>query len=150
MTDWITFDAIVEPMIWGDNTYTIVRLPDDVAENLSALGAKRVEGEFNEHAVNLALTKAPVLDGIFVWAGKSLLTRLDIEPGEPFEARLRPADPDHVDVAEDVLAALRKSETIAQWEALTAGQKRSKLYAIDTAKRADTRARRITAMIEAL
>ena len=148
MTDWVSFEAVVEPVVWGKATYTLLHLPD---EAVAALGpAKRVEGEINEHWVNLALSRAPVVEGVFLWAGQSLLDRLGIVPGEMLEVRLRPAPDDQVDTPEDVAAALRAARMTAEWEALTAGKRRGMLYQIGTAKTAPTRAKRIDAMIQGL
>ena len=148
MSDWVAFDGVVEPLQWGKATYTILRLPDAVVAALGA--AKRVEGEINEHWVNLALSRAPVVEGVFLWAGASLLERTGIVPGEPLEVRLRPAPDDQVDTPEDVASALRAAEMTAVWEALTAGKRRGMLYQIGTAKTAPTRAKRIDAMIQSL
>lgn len=150
MTGYVTFDAQVQAMPWGDSVYTVVPLPDDV---LKALGkTRRVEGEFNDHPVNLAIAKAPedVIDTPFLWAGKSLLDRVGLEPGEMFEARLRPAPADTVDAPPDVVTALRSSGLTETWDTLTPGRKRSALYQIETAKRAETRAKRITKMLNDL
>ena len=89
MTDYLLFEGQIVSMEWGKSTYTVLPLPDDIAGALQAAGAKRVEGEINEHPVNLALSKAPVIDGVFLWTGKSLLARIDVAPGEPLEVRLR-------------------------------------------------------------
>jgi len=118
---------------------------------LAALGpARRVEGEINEFPVNLALTKAPVVDGAFLWAGTSLLDKAGIAPGQRLEIRLRPAADDRVDVPEDVLAALRAARVVSKWNALSPGKQRGLLYKIDTAKTAATRKRRIEALVEGL
>lgn len=148
MIDYVAFDGQIEPIQWGKSTYTILRLPPEIANALS--GAKRVEGEFNDHPVNLAITKAPVVDGPFLWAGKSLLDRTGLEPGEPFEARLRPVDPNIVEVPPDVTNALRSSGLLDTWNDLSAGKKRNYLHPIDTAKRAETRANRISKLLIAL
>lgn len=147
MADYIEFEASVEPMVWGDSTYTVLRLPTDVLEALTAQRARRVEGEINHHPVNLAITKAPVIDGAFVWAGKSLLREIGIEPGEPLEVRLRKAPDDVVDTPDDVAAALRRAGHTAAWEALTPGKRRGMLHQIATAKRAETRAKRISKLV---
>lgn len=148
MSDWVSFEAVVEPVVWGKATYTLQRLPDRAVAALG--GAKRVEGEINAHWVNLALSRAPVVEGVFLWAGQSLLDRLGIVPGEVLEVRLRPAPDDQVDTPEDVAAALRAAGMTAEWEALTAGKRRGMLYQIGTAKTAPTRAKRIDAMIQGL
>lgn len=147
MSDYVSFEARILPMTWGDKVYTIVPLPDAV---VAALGStRRVEGEFNDHPVNLAITTAPadVFDGPFLWAGKSLLHRAGLAPGETFEARLRPAPDDTVEVPADVVNALRSGGVIEAWEALSPGKRRAQLYRIETAKRAETRAKRITALV---
>ncbi|MEX0367728.1 MAG: YdeI/OmpD-associated family protein [Ruegeria sp.] len=147
MTDnWLWFEGVIEPMEWGKNTYTIVRLPDDIAAGLPPK-TKRVEGEFGDFPINLALTKAPVIDGIYVYTGKTFLRDSGLEVGQPFDARVRPVDPDIVEVPEEVLAALRRAGRSADWSALSAGQQRSRLHLVNTAKRADTRAKRIAKLI---
>jgi len=147
VSDYVTFDACVQPMPWGDKVYTIIALPPEVLNTLGP--TKRVEGEINDHPVNLAISKAPadVIDTPFLWAGKSLLTRVGVELGDRFEARLRPAPDDVVEVPIDVMNALRSGGAIEVWEALSPGKKRAHLYQIDTAKRAETRAKRITKLI---
>lgn len=148
MSDWVAFEAAVEPVVWGKATYTLLSLPD---EAVAALGpAKRVEGEINEHWVNLALSRGPVVEGEFLWAGQSLLDRLGVVPGEVLDVRLRPAPDDRVDTPEDVALALRAAGVTAVWEGLTAGKRRGMLYQISTAKTAPTRAKRIDAMIRGL
>ena len=145
--DWLSFEAAVEPLVWGRSTYTILRLPQPVAEALNLAGAKRVAGEIAEHPVNLALIKAPVVDGVFVWAGQSLLSRTGIAPGDVVEVRLRPAPPDEVETPHDVDAALQHNGLTEAWQALTAGKRRGLLYQIETAKRPETRAKRIAALM---
>ena len=147
MTDWISFEGRVEAVVWGRATYTILRLPPDVADALTASGARRVMGELNDQRVNLALTKAPVVDGVFLWAGRSLLDQAGIEPGNPVEVRLRPAPDDMVDTPEDVVHALRKAGATAEWAALTPGKQRGLLHHIGTAKTLTTRAKRVAALV---
>jgi acyl transferase domain-containing protein len=150
MNDWVCFEAAVEPLVWGRATYTILRLPPDVARSFAAVGARRVEGEIAEHPVNLALSRAPAVDGLFLWAGKSLLDRLGAKPGQRLDVRLRAAAQDAVDTPADMQAALRSAGKTDAWQRLTPGKKRGALYQIDTAKTETTRARRIAAIIEGL
>lgn len=150
LADWVSFEGQVVALVWGSATYTILPLPPDAAEALAARKAKRVEGEINDHPVNLALARAPVVDGPFLWAGQSLLDRLGVAPGELLEVRLRPAPDDRVDTPDDIAAALRAAGQTAAWEALTHGKRRGLLYQIDTAKTAPTRTKRIAALIQTL
>ncbi len=150
MTGWVSFDASVQPMVWGRATYTVLPLPPEAAAALRAQGARRAEGEINDHPVNLALSRAPVIEGVFLWAGQSLLDRIGIQPGAVVEVRLRPAPDDRVDLPDDIAAALRAANATSAWESLTAGKRRGLLYHIDTAKTAPTRAKRLAALIATL
>ena len=148
MSDYVTFEAMIVPMEWGDAVYTVLPLPPDVAAALQ--GAKRVEGEFEDHPVNLAVTKAPAIDSPFLYTGKSLLDRTGLRPNAPFLARLRPADPNTVDVPHDVHNAVRSGGVMDAWEALSPGKKRGALHQIERAKRPETRLKRIAALIRTL
>lgn len=145
MSDYVTFEAAIEPVVWGRATYTVLRVPQDV---VAALGpTRRVEGEMAEHPVNLALTRAPVVDDVFLWAGQSLMDRIGAQPGERLEVRLRPAPDDAVDLPEDVAAALVAQGAMGRWEALTPGKRRGLLHQVGTAKTAATRDKRIGTLI---
>jgi hypothetical protein len=144
--DWGEFEGTVEPMRMGEAVYTVLRLPPDAA---GALGqARRVAGEIAEHPVNLAVNRDG--EGAFLWAGRSLLDRIGIAPGERVELRLRLAPDDLVDTPDDLAAALRSAGQGAAWEALSPGRRRGALYGIEQAKGAATRARRIAALVAAL
>jgi Bacteriocin-protection, YdeI or OmpD-Associated len=148
MTDWVTFEGRVEPLTWGRSTYTILRLPEAA---LQALGkTRRIEGEIADHPVNLALSRAPVVEGVFLWTGSSLLDRIGIQPGEPVEVRLRPAPDDRVDLDPDIEAALLTGGVLSTWESLTPGKRRGLLYQIATAKTEPTRLKRIRKLVEDL
>ena len=147
MSDYIAFTGRLETLDWGRSSYTILRLPQEVAQRLAAEGARRVEGEINEHPVNLAPTRAPVLVDTFLWTGKSLLDRIGLAPGDAVEVRLRKAPDDEVDMPDDLAAALRAAGATHLWEALTPGKRRGMLYQIATAKSQATRDRRIAKLI---
>jgi Bacteriocin-protection, YdeI or OmpD-Associated/Domain of unknown function (DUF1905) len=148
MTDWTTFEGRIEPLVWGRATYTILRVPEAVVAQLGK--TRRVEGEIADHPVNLALSRAPVIDSVFLWTGSSLLERIGIQPGEPVEIRLRPAPDDRVDLDPDVEAALRAGGVLGPWEGLTPGKRRGLLYQVATAKTDPTRRKRIAALVESL
>jgi hypothetical protein len=148
--DYLTFEGRVEPLQMGKATYTILPLPADIADILTSAGAKRVEGEINDHPVNLALTRLPQSDVVFLWAGKSILDQVGIAPGETIEVRLRPAADDGVDTPDDLNAALLRAGLSADWEVLTPGKRRGLLYQVNTAKTAPTRAKRIAKLLVAL
>jgi hypothetical protein len=150
LSDWIEFSGRIVPMEWGESVYTVLPIPDDIAVALAKLGAKRVEVEINDHALNLALTKSPAIESVFLYTGKSVLREVGVSPGEDIDVRLREADPTQVDVPPDVVQALLSAEVFALWEALTPGKRRGLLHPITSAKRPETRAARISKLLEAL
>ncbi|MEO0771886.1 MAG: DUF1905 domain-containing protein [Pseudomonadota bacterium] len=112
MDEWITFEGQVVPMEWGKSVYTVLPLPGGVSDALDAQGAKRVDVELNDCPFNMALTKAPVIDQVFVYTGKKVLAEAGIEPGELIDVRMRKADQDAVDVPNDLLLAVRQGGVI--------------------------------------
>lgn len=150
MNEWLSFTGQIEPMEWGKNTYTVLSIPGDIADALTELGAKRVEVELNDHLFNMALTKSPVISGIFIYTGKTILHAAGISPGEEIDVRLRKADPNLVEVPNDVISAIRSSALSDAWASLTPGKQRGLLHTVNTAKRAETRAKRIAQLLTTL
>ena len=148
--DYVTFEAKIIPMEWGKSTYTVLPIPDEVSAVLIANGAKRVEGEIADFPVNLALTKAPVIDQMFLYTGKQMLKEAGLAPGEPLEVRLRPADAAEVETPEDLTLAIRQADLTDVWAALTPGRKRGLIHGITSAKRLATRQTRIAKVIKEL
>lgn len=147
MNDDLAFTGRIETLEWGRATYTILRLPPEVAAQLAAEAAGRVEGEIDEHPVNLAPARAPAIEDTFLWTGKSLLDRIGLEPGDEVEVRLRKAPDDEVETPDDVAAALRAGVASGAWERLTPGKRRGLLHHVGTAKTAGTRAKRIATLV---
>lgn len=137
-------------MEWGESTFTVLPLPDDIVSELEEQGARRVDIEINDHPFNLALTKAPAIEGVFVYAGKTVLKEVGILPGDEVEVRLRKADPNAVDVPNDVTHAIREANLAEEWALLTPGKQRGLLHTINAAKRAETRKKRIAQLLETL
>lgn len=150
MEDWLSFEGVIVAMEWGESVYTVLPLPDDIYDTLKAQGTKRVDVELNDCPFNMALTKAPVIDSVFIYAGKNILAAAEIEPGQVIDVRLRKADENLVEVPDDVTLALRQAGLTDVWGALSAGKKRGMLHTISLAKRAPTRIKRIQKLIEAL
>ncbi|WP_370290805.1 YdeI/OmpD-associated family protein [Nocardioides sp.] len=144
------FSAALEPLEWGRATYTILRVPPELVAAAGAEGTRRVAGTIEDVEVNLALTKADVTEGVFLWAGASLQRRLGARPGDVVECRLAPVDPDVVLVPDDVRAALDDAGRSEAFEALRPSQRRQLLVPVDDAARPDTRARRIAALVAGL
>lgn len=146
-TPWIEFDAPLEPMPWGEVTYTVIRVPRDLEEAGRTAGSRRVEGTLDDVEVNLAINRADVLDDPFLWAGKALQRELGLRPGDAVRARLRAADPDAVPLPDDVAVALERAGALAAFEALRPAERRRRLAAVASAARPETRARRIAELV---
>ena len=150
MDDWLSFEGSVVPMEWGDSVYTVLPLPQEVSSALQSQNAKRVEIELNDHPLNLALTKAPVIAQVFVYTGKNVLMETGIAPGEMIDVRLRKADPNVVDIPPDVTQAIFEAGLVEVWTAMTPGKKRGLLHPVSTAKRLQTRQTRIAKLVKDL
>lgn len=148
--EWFEFDALIEPMPWGRNVYTILRLDAELAAAAARAGTRRLEGTIEDVPVNVGVNRADVLPDPFMYVGKSLQRRLGSRPGDIVRCALRPADPDDVLVGEDVVAALTEAGLLAAFEARTAPQRRRLLQPVDEAATAETRRRRIATLLASL
>lgn len=146
----VQFDALLEPLAWGRNVYTIVRVPDELASRARAESTRRVEGSIDDVGVNMGLNRADVIADTFVYVGSSLQRRLDRGPGDVVQCRLAPADPDHVPLPDDVAEALEDSGRRDAFESRPAPERRRLLVPVEGAARAPTRERRIAALIAQL
>lgn len=143
-------DGFIMPMLWGTSSYTVIEMPDALVDAARTLGTRRVAGELEGVSVNLALTRAPVFAGTFVWAGASLLRRLRLEVGDPVTGHLAPVDPDEVPVPPDLADSLAAAGLHAAWDALPSAARRRRLVPVDAAATPTTRARRIQAILDGL
>jgi hypothetical protein len=148
--DWVAFDAVVEPLVWGRNVYTILRLDAALGEATSAAGTRRVEGTVDGVEVNVGLNRADVLPDAFMYVGPGLLRRLGVGRGDVVRCRLRPADPDHVPVPADLAEALDAAGRRAAFERVRPPERRRLVQPVEDAARPETRARRIAALVRSL
>lgn len=142
---WVDFDALIEPMPWGRNVYTILRLDETLKVAAKGAGTRRVEGTIEDVAVNVGLNRADILPDAFMYVGKGLQRRLGSRPGDVVRCRLRPADPNKVPIADDILQALADAGLLAAFQRKTPAQRRRLLQPIEEAATSETRQRRTTA-----
>lgn len=147
---WTEFDAVIEPVPWGDGVYTLLRVPEALVAAVRAARTRRVEGRIETEQVNLAVNSAEGVGGSFLYCGKPLQRRLGLGHGEVVRCVLRPADPDEVPVPDDVRRALEETGRSAAWSRLTPAARRRLLVPVDGAVRADTRARRVAELVRGL
>jgi hypothetical protein len=84
--------------------------------------------------------------------GEGWLRDVQLGPGDPVAVELDlGADPDHVDVPEELAEALEADPQLQHlWESLTPGRRRTLAYPVDRAKRPETRRRRVEAVVAEL
>lgn len=144
------FEAPLEVLTWGRNDYVVLFLDDLVSDAATAAGTRRVEGWVDDVAVNLGINRADVVDRPFLYAGTALRRRLGARAGDVVTCRLRPADPDHVPLDDDVREALVTAGRLDAFERLRPAQRRVLLKPVDDAARDDTRRRRVAALVASL
>lgn len=147
---WVEFDALIEPMPWGRNVYTVLRLDETLEAAAKEAGTRRVEGTIEDVAVNVGVNRADVIPDAFMYVGKSLQRRLGSRPGEVVRCRLRPADPTTVPIADDILQALSAAGLLAAFQRKTPAQRRRLLQPIEEAATSATRQRRTAALLSSL
>lgn len=147
---WALFEAPLEALPWGRNTYTVVFIPPVLSEAAAAQDTRRVEGTMNGTPVNLGLNRAGVTTQSFVYAGKSLQRRLRVRAGDVVDCRLRPADPDEVPVPADVDRALAEAGCRDAFDQLRPAQRRRLLAAVGFAAGDATRSSRIAELVRGL
>lgn len=152
MSDRVRFDAVVEPLVWGKNTYAIIRVPTELVDAAARWPTRRIDGAIDGLSLNLGLNKADpdVLTGTFVYVGASLQRRLGVTPGDLVSCDFAPADPDVVPLPADVAEALENAECMSVWERKRAAERRQLLVPIDSAVRETTRAARIARLVRTL
>lgn len=144
---WVVFDALVEPLVWGESTYTIIRLDGALVQAATEQRTRRVEGSIEDVEVNVGLNRADVVEDAFMYVGGSLRRRLGVTPGEVVRCTLRPADPDHVPLPGDVREALTAAGRLGAFERRRPAERRRLLQPVEDAARPETRARRIAALV---
>ncbi len=136
---------------FGRMNYTVAYLPKPL---IAALPLKehprlRVEGEINGDRFGGALH--PAQGKWYVLLPRRRLKKLRLSVGDEVYIAFEIADQEAVDVPEELRHALAvnpKAESI--WKTLTAGKRRSFAFRVSSAKRVETRERRIDEVLDAI
>ena len=147
---WLEFYGQIEVMRWGDKVYTVLQIPEFVLKSISQSKSNRVDLEIREFSYNLALTKAPIFYGTFLYFGKDKLSDTSLNIGETAEFRLRSSDPNLVEIPTELQEALLRNNAEEFWNNLSPGMRRTKLQPILKAKQEATKVRRIEELIASL
>ena len=147
---WVEFDAPLELMTWGRNVYVVLFLDERLETAAEVERTRRVEGRVDEVEVNLGINKADVAHAPFLYVGTELRRRLGARAGDVVACRLRPADPDHVPVPDDVRTALHSAGRQQAFDSLRPAERRRLLQPVNDASQPATRQRRIAALVRSL
>jgi Bacteriocin-protection, YdeI or OmpD-Associated/Domain of unknown function (DUF1905) len=131
----------------GGGAYVLV--PDRVIRELGGGGRIPVDAAFEgvQYRGSIVNMGAGPCIGVL----KAIRSKLGKEIGDAISVVVtREEGPRTIAVAADLAAALRKAEARAKFDALSFSHQREYVRWIDEAKRADTRARRITKTVEGL
>ena len=102
----------------------------------------RIEAEIGEYPLDCALQ--PHDGKRYMMLSKRVLKESGLSVGDEVEVRFRIADQDAVNVPEELQAALDADlKALEKWNALTPGKRRGFAFRVASAKRADTKRRRV-------
>ncbi|GAA1914356.1 hypothetical protein GCM10009737_14620 [Nocardioides lentus] len=146
----VEYDAPLELLVWGRHVYTVLYLDDLLVDAVARERTRRVEGHLDDVPVNLGVNRADVVDRPFLYAGVALRRRLGAGAGHVVACRLRPADPDHVPVPDDVRTALEATGRLHDFEGQRPAARRRLLQPVEDAVQDATRARRIAALVRSV
>lgn len=147
---WVEFDAPLELMTWGRNVYVVLFLDARLGRPAAEERTIRVEVGVDGVEVNLGMNKADVAHAPFLYVGTALRRRLGARAGDVVGCRLRPADPDHVPVPDDVRTALETGDRQQAFDSLRPAERRRLLQPVDDAAQPERRQRRIAALVRSL
>lgn len=133
----------------GDLYYTVVFAPPETVAALPDGGPLRVRGELAEMPVEGALM--PVRGRRYLLVPARVMRERALAVGDVVEVRLSLADPDAVEMPTELRLAVNAEDALSEaWEALTVGRRRGLAYRVASAKRPETRAKRIDEIVSAL
>ena len=130
--------------------YFVVWLPEALHANLPLEGNPklRVAGEIAEMPFTGAWQAWR--GGRYLMMPRAVMDERDLALGDEVEVRFAVADQDAVDVPPALAALLREDTTRDGWERLTVGRRRALAHYVASAKRDETRSRRLAEVESAL
>ena len=138
------FTGPIETLDFGRMAYWVVYLPDDLirALDMPSNPRLRIRGDINGFDIEAAIM--PGGDGYYVMCSKSVQKRIGKAPGDAVTIRFGLADPDAVQVPEELQVALDEDDYAKSiWDQMTAGKRRGHAYRVSSAKTSPTRQKRV-------
>lgn len=136
------FDAVIQK----EGSFTFVSIPFSPREVWGAKPRYHVAGSINGHAVRGCL--GVLGQDYFLRLGAAWLRDNSIQAGGSVQVRLAPEGPQEDNLATDIAKALSKDKTAKDFfEGLPTFYRKNYIRWIESAKREETRAKRITEMM---
>lgn len=125
---------------------TVIELPVEVVSQLPP-GRIRVEGKMNSVSFNLAIQNKK--NGPkYISVSQAMRREAKVKPGEKVNVSFHIADPDKLDLPEEMQAVLAQDDEGAKkWNRLTVGLQRSLVHYINSSKNIDVRIERALFLI---
>lgn len=146
------FEAPIEYLDFGRMAYTVVYLPSALRDELplDQYPRLRISAEVADLPVDGALQPAGG-ERWYLMVTRQLMKQGNLAVGDEVEVRLQIADQDHVDVPTELQLALDEDgDANTAWNQLTAGRQRGLVHRIVSAKRTETRAKRLAEVLATL
>lgn len=125
---------------------TVVEIPVDIIKRLPA-GRVRVEGKLNQVSFNLAV-QSKKNGPKYLSVSQAMRKSAGVKPGDRVKVSFALADPDKLDLPEEMEAVLAQDDEGAKkWNRLTVGLQRSLVHYINSSKNVDVRIERALFLI---
>jgi len=151
MSEPITFRAVVQPGGPSFMPMQVLLVPIEAVAAVGGKVIKRVVVALRGRTVRLGLH--PLKSGErYMMLNQALLTELDLRSGDEVTVSISPdPTPNHIDLPEELTEGLSSwPEAEVAFERLTPGTKRALAYHIESAKRPETRSKRIVSVLHQL
>ena len=150
-SETFAFEAVVTTHDVGGYNYTVVYVPDEIAGRLPLKKYPRLRIEADISGVPTDAALQPCRGKWYLMVPKRIQKAASLSVGDTASVSFVIADQDFVDVPIELLHAIEaRSDVLKVWETLTPGKKRGYAHRVSSAKREETRYRRIEEIVEEL
>jgi len=139
------FETRIARHMVGTYHYTVVYLDEALHEQLPLNEHARLRIEADVSGVPVKGAWQPARGRWYLMLPKSPLKEAGLKIGSSVEVSFRVVPQDEVDIPDELATLLQKAVRVRRaWDALTAGKQRMLAYMVMSAKRAETRAARLS------
>lgn len=150
-SDTFRFNAAVTTHDVGGYDYTVVYVPQEVLDLLPMKKYPRLRIEAEIGGVFTEAALQPCRGKWYLMVPKRIQKEASIRVGDTAFVQFTIADQDHVHVPQELLHAIEsRDDAFRAWESLTPGKKRGYSHRVSSAKRQETKYRRIEEIVEEL